>query len=297
MIDLNTLPSPDAIEFLNYETILAEKKELLLSIVPNHQVEEVSRTLELESEPLTILLQTYAYDNLVMRQRINEATLATHLASANGTDLEHKGAEWNLERKIIQQADPEAKPPIMQILESDEDYRRRIHLAPHKLSTAGPVFAYIAHALDAHHLVKDAFPTRPVRGTVRMHIMSYNDDGQPEPETIEAVKAYLGDERKRPLTDHVEVVPAISKQTSITYEIEYTGSPQIDVTKAEIQRRLLDLKNEKQKLGITLSRLHIIGALNVLGVERANLISPETDIECASHEYPLVTEITGVPYA
>ncbi len=45
------------------------------------------RTLELESEPATKLLQENAYRELLLRQRINEAAQAVMVAYAMGGDL------------------------------------------------------------------------------------------------------------------------------------------------------------------------------------------------------------------
>ncbi|NUV25651.1 hypothetical protein MS6204_04603 [Escherichia coli] len=46
------------------------------------------RTLELESEPATKLLQENAYRELLLRQRINEAAQAVMVAYAMGGDLD-----------------------------------------------------------------------------------------------------------------------------------------------------------------------------------------------------------------
>ncbi len=295
IIDISTLPAPDAVEALNFETILSQKKALLLSLLPDDRREEVALTLTLESEPLTILLEAYAYDNLVLRQRINEATLSTHLAYAEHNDLEIQGVQWGLTRKIIQEAKPEAIPPIMEILESDDDFRRRIQMAPNKLSTAGPILSYIGHTLDAHEMIKDASVTRPVPGTVRVNVMAYTDDGQPNQNVLNAAYDYVSDEQRRPTCDTVEMVAAVAKKTEIAYQITYTNGPEKEQTKSEARRRLDKLIKDKQRLGETLALVHINGALSVPGVIKAKIIKPTADIECGRHEYPFVTKVSEVP--
>lgn len=294
MIDLRTLPAPDALEMLDYESVLAEKKELLLSLMPDHKHNEVMQTLALESEPLTILLQAYAYDNLVLRQRINEATASTHLAYAQKNDLELQGFPWGLTRKVIQEANPDIDPPIPEILESDDDLRRRIQMAPNKLSTAGPILSYVGHTLDAHELIKDASITRPIAGTVRVHIMAYTSDGKPSQEVLDAAYQYLSDETRRPTCDTVEVVAATAKPIEITYQITYFDGPEKEQTKVEARKRLDKLIKEKQRLGETLALVHINGALSMPGVIKAKILTPTSDIECQRSEYPLITKVEEV---
>jgi len=56
-IDLAQLPTPDVVEPIDYEAILAERKAFAISLWPADKQAEVAATLALESEPLTKLLQ------------------------------------------------------------------------------------------------------------------------------------------------------------------------------------------------------------------------------------------------
>jgi hypothetical protein len=86
-IDLSQLPAPDVVEVLDYETLLAERKDTLISLYPSDQQETIVRTLALESEPIVRLLQENAYRKVILRQRINEAAQANMVAYANYSDL------------------------------------------------------------------------------------------------------------------------------------------------------------------------------------------------------------------
>lgn len=158
-IDLTQLPAPDAVEVFSFEQIFARKKQQLIALCPESIRTVIAATLELESEPLTIDLQEQAYSEMMIRQRINEATRAGFLALAAGADLDHIGAGRGLTRKIIQAADPTQIPPVPEIKESDSDFRKRIQLHPEKFAAAGPRAAYIAHALDVDG-VADAKPNK-----------------------------------------------------------------------------------------------------------------------------------------
>lgn len=79
-IDLSLLPAPDVVELLDYEVLFAERKAALIGAMPEEQREAIARTLELESEPLTKLLQENCYRELILRQRVNEAARASMVA-------------------------------------------------------------------------------------------------------------------------------------------------------------------------------------------------------------------------
>lgn len=161
---LSQLPAPAAIEETDFEGIFARKKAALTALCPESIRETVAQTLELESEPLTIDLQQQAYQELLVRNRINEAVKANLLAYAQGSDLDHIAAQYGLSRKTIRAADPDANPPVAAEYETDDAFRARVQAHPEKYA-AGPRTAYEAHAIDApppNH-------TRPRRAPRRRH--------------------------------------------------------------------------------------------------------------------------------
>ena len=134
-INLTQLPAPKAIEEFSFEQIFARKKAALIALCPDSTRAAIAAALELESEPLTIDLQQQAYQELLLRQRINEATAANMLALATGSDLDHIAARAGLERKLITPAKPEADPPAEAIWETDKALRRRVQLHPEKYAS------------------------------------------------------------------------------------------------------------------------------------------------------------------
>ena len=64
MIDLSTVTAPQVVEALDFEAIFAQLKAELLARLPG-----VADVLELESEPLTKLLQVAAYREAAKRIR------------------------------------------------------------------------------------------------------------------------------------------------------------------------------------------------------------------------------------
>lgn len=129
VIDLSQLPPPQVVETLSFEDLLEERKARLLELYPEEQREAIARTLELESEPIVMLLQENAYREMLLRQRINEAAQAVMVAYAIGSDLDQLGANNNTPRLIITPEDSEAIPPVEAAMESDADFRQRIPAA------------------------------------------------------------------------------------------------------------------------------------------------------------------------
>jgi phage-related baseplate assembly protein len=71
-IDLSRLPVPNLVEVIDFETLLAERKALFVSLHPAAQRANVVAALELESEPALMLLQESCYREIALRQRVNE---------------------------------------------------------------------------------------------------------------------------------------------------------------------------------------------------------------------------------
>lgn len=291
-IDLSLLAPPNAVEPLDFETIFTRRKERLIALCPEKIRNVIAATLELESEPLTIDLQQQAYSELLLRQRINEAVLATFLATATGSDLDRIGASRGLSRKIIQEADESVYPPREQILESDTDFRQRIQLHPEKYAAAGPRAAYRAHALDVND-VADANPVTPIAGTVRVYIKSHKNNGVPTPELLAEVQTYLSAETRRPLCDLVEVHAAQAKIINIEYETEYDSALAKPTAKAEQDKNLQTVLAENSQLSGSLALSKIIGALDAVGAKKVKLIQPKADIQCADGEFIRVGSISS----
>lgn len=289
-IDLTQLPAPDAIEQFDFETILARKKQQLIDLCPNEIKPVIAATLELESEPLTIDLQQQAYSEMLVRQRINEATRANFLALATGTDLDHIGASRGLTRKIIQAANHAVNPPIAEIKESDAAYRQRIQMHPEKFAAAGPRSAYIAHALDVDD-VADACPIRPIAGTVRVFVKSYSNNGIPSQALLQQVYDYLSAEELRPLNDVVEVQAGVPKDITIEYETEFESGPDKTLVATKQTADLNTVLSANSGLSGSLALSKIIGALDTVGAKKITLLQPQADIVCAPNEFIRVKKI------
>lgn len=290
-IDLSLLPAPDVLELIDFEQLLAERKAYLVSLYPVDQQAELAARLQLESDPLTKLLQEQAYREMVLRQRINDATRASMLAYAKRNDLDNLGALLNVERLVLVEADPAANPPVAAIYEEDERYRSRIQLSLEGFSTAGPVGAYTFHALSSSAQVKDVSITSHTAGIVTVTVLSTQGDGVPIPDLLTTVNAALNDEDVRPLCDTVEVVPATVVPYQVTAELIFYSGPDMALVKAAAEAAVQQYVTGNHRLGYDITRSGLFAALHQPGVQNVLLTSPVADVVISNSEAAFCTAI------
>jgi hypothetical protein len=139
------------------------------------QARDPTFTALVESDPAYKVLEVCAYREMLIRERVNTAAQAVMLAHARGADLDQLGALLGTECLALDPGNPdEGVAPTM---ESDENFRRRIQLAPEGFSVAVPEGAYVFHALSADTDVLDASATSPAAGEVVVSILSRMGNG------------------------------------------------------------------------------------------------------------------------
>ncbi|WFQ80924.1 baseplate assembly protein [Xenorhabdus sp. SF857] len=277
-LDLSQLPPPDVVEPLDFETLFAERKAALIALYPPEQREAITRTLALESEPITKLLQENAYRELLLRQRINEAARAAMVAYAGGSDLDQLGANNNVSRLILQPADNNAVPPVPAVLEPDRDYRVRIPQAFEGLSVAGPVGAYEYHARSADGRVADASVVSPAPAYVTVSILSREGNGAASDELIATVSHALNDEDVRPVADRLTVQSAKIIDYDIDAVLYCYPTPEYEPILQDARARLARYTAEQHRIGRDIVRSAIFAALHVPGVQRIELKAPAQDM-------------------
>ena len=88
-VDLSQLPPPIIVEQIDYETIVQAMLADLIARMP-----EFSALVE--SDPMYKAIEVFAYREVIVRQRANDACLGVMLAFAVGADLDQLGANVNL---------------------------------------------------------------------------------------------------------------------------------------------------------------------------------------------------------
>ncbi|WP_315707486.1 baseplate assembly protein [Brenneria uluponensis] len=278
IIDLSQLPAPSVVETLDFETLYEERKATLLSLYPSDQLDAISRTLALESEPLVKLLQENTYREILLRQRINEAALAGMLAFAQGNDLDQLGANVNVSRLVVTPADDTTIPPTPAVRESDSDFRVRIQQAYEGLSVAGSVGAYQFHGRSADGRIADVSVISPSPASVIVSVLSQENNGSASDELIAIVNTALNAEDVRPVADRVTVQSAVI----VPYQIEATlylyPGPEAEPVRAAAEQKLTSYISAQHRLGRDIRRSAIYAALHAEGVQRVELAQPAADI-------------------
>ncbi|RAS14913.1 phage-related baseplate assembly protein, partial [Paraburkholderia bryophila] len=288
-IDLSQLPSPDIVETIDFETLLAERKARLVSLYPVADQTDVAAALELESEPMAILLQENAYREITLRQRVNDAARAVMLAYAMDGDLDQLAALFNIERLTIAPADPANNVPAT--MEGNTDLRARVQLAPQSFSVAGPEGAYVSHARNADGRVLDASATSPAPCEVLVTVLARDGDGTAPQDLLDTVAANLQADDVRPLTDKVTVQGATIKRYSVVADLVFFSGPDRSVALAEARKRMAKYTSEMRKLGMEITLDGIYAAARPAGVQKVNLISPTAGIAVSKTEAAYCTLI------
>ena len=271
-IDLSALPLPDAVEQLDYEVILREMRDLLVSLAPG-----LADAVALESDPLTKLLQIDALRELMMRARANDSVRAVMRALATGSTLDHLVALLGVVRETVIEADPEADPPVEAVFEDDASLRRRAQLSWEGMTTAGTVGAYQFHALSADGRVRDVAVTRPQPGHVLVTILSHEADGEPSAELQDAVLDAL--DPVRPLCDDVVVAAPDFTDFAVTAVLHLTSGPGAEIVQAAALAAVAGYVQDELAVGRIVRQGALLARLYQSGVESVTLTAPLGDID------------------
>lgn len=291
-IDLSQLPPPVVVEPLDFETLFAQRKAAFIAMYPEDEQEEIARTLELESEPITMLLEENCYRELLLRQRVNEAARAVMLAYSTDSDLDNLAVNFNVERLTIQEEDDSVTPPIEAVMESDADLRTRTQQAFEGLSVAGPTAAYEFWGRSADGRVADISAVSPTPACVTISVLSREGDGTASDDLLSVVDAVLNDEEVRPVGDRVTVQSA----EIVLYQIDATlyiyPGPEAEPVRQESEQQLQAYIAAQNRLGRDIRLSAIYAALHVEGVQRVELAQPVADIVLSDYQASHCTEYT-----
>lgn len=299
-IDLSLVPPPDVLEPLDFEARYDQLKKMLIAMDPDAGYEQA---LALESDPLCRLLQLMTYREMLLVARINDATRANMLASAEESDLDAIAARYNIERLVLSPGDPDAVPPVPRAMESDDALRRRIQLAFDGLNTAGSIDSYVFHAMSADGRVRDAHAASPAPTQITLTLLSHEGSGEASASLLTAVRAVFGispdgtsqtrePTRIRPQGDEVTIQSATIVNYSITAHLVVSSGPAASVIRDAAQAAVETYVNERHRLGADVTHSGIHRALHQPGVDNVVITSPPADIVTTPVQAAWCTGIT-----
>lgn len=268
-IDFSSIPDPEIIEELDFETILA-------AMIADLQARDPSYTEILESDPGIKILEVAAARELILRQRINDALQATLLRYAGGADLDNLATFYAVTRLED---------------ETDDALRARVIERIMGSSSAGGAAWYRYQALTASELVKDAAVSSPAPGEVLVNILSTQGDGTASSGLVSTVNAVLQSDSVRVITDVVTVASATINTVPVTAQVYLYPDTPIEVFNG-LQASLTAAFAAAAGLGWDVTRSWLIAQLHPAGVQRVVLTAPAADVVCSPSQAPALGAIT-----
>lgn len=174
--------------------------------------------------------------------------------------------------------------------EADGHFRERIMLAPEVFSVAGSELAYRYHALSASSSITDVGVVSPSPGVVELFPLTTR--GLPDSATLALVKAAVGSEKVRPLTDQVNV--AAPERVAYALSIRLTLYRNADAETSR-KRAIAALSAHadllRAELGRDVVRSQFIDSALVSGVYDVEIVSPAADIVLSRKQW---ADCTGI---
>lgn len=288
-VDFSQLSKPSMVEEIDFESILSERKAYLISLFDLADQDQIRQVLQRESEPLTKFLEENAYREIILRNRINTASLSVLLAFAEKNDLDAVVANYGITRLLVSAESNESEA----VYESDDALRYRASLVFDSLSVAGPTSAYEYHALSSDGRVVDAKASSPAPAEALVTILqSDTTTGEATSELIAIVQNYLNDDVRRPVADRLTVQSVDVVPFELVATIYTDNLPESDSLISAALQAVQDYLDESRRIGRSIYLSKLYNLLHVSGVVRVVISSLTTDIEVSSVQVAYCTNIT-----
>lgn len=259
--ELANLPAPSLVETISYETLYAARKTRQVGIFAAAGLDYDVQ--DLETDPTQIALQESAYNEVLERQRINEAIQSWFLPYATGGDLDILAQWYDLARLAS---------------ETDGALRRRVVLAIQGRSTGGTEARYRSIALGADVQVADAAVYTVDRDpTINVAVFSTGIGGIADAALLAKVDAALQAPDVRMVNDTIVVASAAQQAIAVTAKVWLLPHAP-ESTLAAISTYLSAAWARDMLLGRDLTSSWLIAQLQREGVHRIELVAPLADI-------------------
>jgi phage-related baseplate assembly protein len=271
-LDLSVLPTPEIIETVDYEVIVTAMRNDLVARFP-----AIAGVIDLESEPARKLIEVFAYREMLLRARANDAARANLLAYATGADLDHLAAWYDVTRLAN---------------EADAPLRTRIILAIRGRSTGGTEPRYRSVALSASIRVADAVVWRDgLTPVVRCAIYATDNNGVPDAGLLVAVTEHLTAPDVRMVNDTIVVSAAVQKVQNITAQLTLLPTTSESIL-ADIEAALRADWLAERRLGFDMTLSWINSRLMRAGIYKAAITVPAADVIAAPSEAISIGTVT-----
>lgn len=259
--NLALLPTPEVIQSLDYEAILARKKAEFTARMPAFGLDY--DVIDLETDPGVVLLQESAYTEVLLRARGNFIARQRYLYYAEGSAVDHLGAFYDCVRLPG---------------ESDDRYKLRIILSIMGRSTGGTAPRYRAVALGSSLRVADAVVyTEGFDPTVKIAVFAADNNGVADASLLNIVSAAVGADDVRMVNDILSVRSAVVQVVNVTASLTLfpsTPATLLDTLRASLPTTWI----AESGLGRDLTIDWIKAKLMASGVQKVSVTAPAADV-------------------
>ncbi|PWV97706.1 phage-related baseplate assembly protein [Hoeflea marina] len=291
-IDLSRVPVPAIIEPLNAQSLIAQFIARFTAIwedaradnptLPAYDVEQ------LETDPVIIVGQAFAFLRLLDRQRVNDGIKALLATEAKGTNLDAVVARQNVERLTITPANG-STPAVM---ENDASLLRR-YLLSFDRAAAGSRDCYLYQAFTAWPQMHDArvngHAIHGRRGDTDVVIIGPMG-AIPSPAERALVTAAVLADHVKPEAVSVAVIDATPLEYSVEMVIEVPPGPDAEIIRSEVIERVRSAGAARMLIGGEIPAGLLSGAAYGPNVIKVRDLAP---VEIAADPYtvPVLTSI------
>lgn len=158
-------------------------------------------------------------------------------------------------------------------IESDENYKERIFLAPETFSVAGPKLAYVYHTKSVSSEIIDVAVVSDEPGVVKIYPL-LSGGTMPGEELLQSINNKLSASDVRPLTDKVEVLEPVRKEYNIDLDY-YLYEERDAIPDEKVQKVVSDyIMWQKSVLGRDINPDKLVADLQALGIKRVVIREP-----------------------
>lgn len=273
--NLALLPTPEVIQSLDFEAILARKKTEFTSRMPAYGLDY--DVIDLETDPGVVLLQESAYTEVLLRARGNYIARQRYLYYAEGSAVDHLGAFYDCTRLVG---------------ESDDRYKLRIILSIMGRSTGGTAPRYRAVALGSSLRVADAVVyTEGFDPTVKIAVFAADNNGVADASLLSIVSAAVGADDVRMVNDVLSVRSAVVQVVNITASLTLfpsTPATLLDTLAASLPQTWI----AESGLGRDLTIDWIKAKLMASGVQKVTVTAPAADVVVSPFQAARIGTVT-----
>lgn len=273
--ELANLPPPIVINEVDFEVRLTAFKTTLQAGFDAAGI--TYDVWALETDPAVIMMEVSGFQDIELRQSINEGVRTNLLPFAIGNDLDILAFWYDVSRLSG---------------ESDADLRNRIVLAIQGRSTGGTEARYKFIGMSADPRVDDiAVYTIGRDPTIQVAVFAKDNAGIADSALLSAVDTALQAPDVRMVNDIIVVASAA--QTTIDVTARFWLLPQADAALiGDLETKLADAWAAELALGRDVTTTWLIAQLQDKGVHRVELVSPADDVSIPFNQAPALGILT-----